>query len=49
MITVPAYFNDAQRFATRTAGTMACLNVVDIIDEPIAVVLSLRDADPGIG
>ena len=40
MITVPAYFDDAQRVATRNAGIMAGLNVLDIINEPIAAALS---------
>ncbi|CAN0901995.1 Luminal-binding protein 4 [Linum grandiflorum] len=36
VITVPAYFNDAQRQATKDAGVMAGLNVAMIVDEPIA-------------
>ena len=36
VITVPAYFNDAQRAATRDAGTIAGLNVLRIINEPTA-------------
>jgi molecular chaperone DnaK len=40
VITVPAYFDDAQRVATRNAGSMAGLNVLDIINEPIAAALS---------
>ncbi|KAJ0080279.1 hypothetical protein Patl1_22536 [Pistacia atlantica] len=36
VITVPAYFNDAQRFATKNAGTIAGLNVVGIINESTA-------------
>jgi len=36
VITVPAYFNDAQRQATRDAGTVAGLDVVRIINEPTA-------------
>ncbi len=40
VITVPAYFDDAQRVATRNAGTMAGLNVLDIINEPIAAALA---------
>ena len=40
VITVPAYFDDAQRVATRNAGAMAGLNVLDIINEPIAAALS---------
>lgn len=34
MVTVPAYFNDAQRQATKDAGTIAGLNVMRIINEP---------------
>ena len=34
VITVPAYFNDAQRQATKDAGTIAGLNVLRIINEP---------------
>ena len=36
VITVPAYFNDAQRQATKEAGQIAGLNVLRIINEPIA-------------
>lgn len=36
VITVPAYFNDAQRQSTRDAGTIAGLNVLRIINEPTA-------------
>jgi molecular chaperone DnaK len=36
VITVPAYFNDSQRQATKDAGTIAGLNVVRIINEPTA-------------
>ncbi len=36
VITVPAYFNDSQRNATKDAGTIAGLNVVRIINEPTA-------------
>lgn len=36
VVTVPAYFNDAQRQATKDAGTIAGLNVVRIINEPTA-------------
>jgi molecular chaperone DnaK (HSP70) len=39
VITVPAYFDDAQRVATRNAGALAGLNVLDIINEPIAAAL----------
>ena len=34
VVTVPAYFNDAQRQATKDAGTIAGLNVMRIINEP---------------
>ena len=40
VITVPAYFNDAQRQATKDAGTIAGLNVKRIINEPTAAALS---------
>ncbi|HXF04125.1 MAG TPA: molecular chaperone DnaK [Blastocatellia bacterium] len=40
VITVPAYFNDAQRSATRDAGKIAGLNVLRIINEPTAAALA---------
>ena len=40
VITVPAYFNDSQRRATKEAGTIAGLNVLRIINEPTAAALS---------
>ncbi len=40
VITVPAYFNDAQRQATKDAGTIAGLDVVRIINEPTAACLA---------
>lgn len=40
VITVPAYFNDAQRQATRDAGTIAGLNVLRIINEPTAAAMA---------
>lgn len=40
VITVPAYFNDAQRQATKDAGKIAGLNVLRIINEPTAASLS---------
>ncbi len=40
VITVPAYFNDAQRQATRDAGVIAGLDVVRIINEPTAASLA---------
>jgi molecular chaperone DnaK len=40
VITVPAYFNDAQRQATKDAGTIAGLEVMRIINEPTAAALA---------
>ena len=40
VVTVPAYFNDAQRQATKDAGTIAGLNVKRIINEPTAAALA---------
>lgn len=40
VITVPAYFNDAQRQATKDAGKIAGLNVLRIINEPTSAALS---------
>jgi len=40
VITVPAYFNDAQRQATRDAGKLAGLNVLRIVNEPTAAALA---------
>jgi len=40
VITVPAYFNDSQRQATKDAGTIAGLNVIRIINEPTASALA---------
>src|SRR5436190_1070465 len=42
VITVPAYFNDAQRQATKDAGKIAGLNVLRIINEPTAAALTYR-------
>lgn len=39
VITVPAYFNDAERTATITAGRLAGLNVLQIVNEPTAAAL----------
>ena len=39
VITVPAYFGDLQRKATIEAGKLAGLNVIDILDEPIAALI----------
>lgn len=40
VITVPAYFNDSQRQATKDAGTIAGLNVLRIINEPTAAAMA---------
>ena len=45
VITVPAYFSDAQRTATREAGMMAGLEVVRILNEPTAASLAYGFAD----
>ena len=47
VITVPAYFTDAQRQATREAGRIAGLEVVRIINEPTAAALAYHAADGG--
>jgi molecular chaperone DnaK (HSP70) len=50
VVTVPAYFDDAQRQATRDAGRLAGLDVVRIVNEPTAAALAygvgLRAAEP---
>jgi molecular chaperone DnaK len=43
VITVPAYFDDAQRKATRSAGTLAGLDIRRIINEPTAAALAYDD------
>ena len=40
VITVPAYFNDSQRQATKDAGTIAGLNVLRILNEPTAAAIA---------
>ncbi|WP_158667445.1 Hsp70 family protein, partial [Campylobacter jejuni] len=40
VITVPAYFNDAQRKATKEAGTFGVVNVLRIINEPTSAALA---------
>ena len=47
VITVPAYFTDAQRQATREAGDLAGLEVVRIINEPTAAALSYESRSEG--
>ncbi|MEN8154779.1 MAG: molecular chaperone DnaK [Acidobacteriota bacterium] len=43
VITVPAFFNDAQRNATKIAGEIAGLNVTRIINEPTAALIAYRE------
>jgi L1 cell adhesion molecule like protein len=45
VITVPAYFNDSQRQATKDAGAIAGLNVLRIINEPTAAAISFSILD----
>jgi L1 cell adhesion molecule like protein len=40
VVTVPAYFNDSQRQATKDAGAIAGLNVIRIINEPTAAAMA---------
>lgn len=40
VVTVPAYFNDAQRNATKAAGRIAGMDILRIINEPTAAALS---------
>ena len=40
VVTVPAYFNDAQRQATKDAGAIAGLNVLRILNEPTAAAIA---------
>lgn len=47
VITCPAWFNDVQRNATKTAGELAGLNVLRIINEPTAAILSSSLATDG--
>jgi molecular chaperone DnaK len=49
VITVPAYFNDAQRQATKDAGRIAGLNVLRIINEPTAAALAYGLEKRGTG
>ena len=48
VITVPAYFNDAQRQATREAGELAGLEVVRILNEPTAASLTYEAGQHGL-
>jgi len=51
VITVPAYFDDTRRKATKDAGRIAGLDVLDILDEPTAAALaySFQSAQPTMG
>jgi len=49
VITVPAYFNDSQRQATKYAGTIAGLNVLRIINEPTAAAIAYGLDKKGTG
>jgi molecular chaperone DnaK (HSP70) len=40
VVTCPAYFNDAQRQATKDAGTIAGMNVVRVLNEPTAAAIA---------
>src|SRR3954469_8320848 len=46
VITVPAYFDDTRRKATKDAGRIAGLDVIDIIDEPTAAALAYSFQPP---
>ena len=54
VITVPAYFDEKRRTATQQAGRLAGLNVLDIVNEPIAAAVAYglrlsREADRRFG
>ena len=49
VITVPAFFNDAQRQATKVAGEIAGLNVTRIINEPTAALIAYKKRIPRDG
>ncbi|HEY8481751.1 MAG TPA: Hsp70 family protein [Spirillospora sp.] len=49
VITVPAYFDDARRTATRQAGEIAGLNVLRLINEPTAAGIAFGSGDMGEG
>lgn len=49
VITVPAYFNDSQRQATKDAGAIAGLNVLRIINEPTAAAIAYGLDKKGCG
>eukprot|EP00095_Tigriopus_kingsejongensis_P002322 snap_masked-scaffold347_size200506-processed-gene-1.5 protein:Tk02322 transcript:snap_masked-scaffold347_size200506-processed-gene-1.5-mRNA-1 annotation:"78 kda glucose-regulated" len=49
VVTVPAYFNDAQRAATKDAGIIAGLNIIRIINEPTAAAIAYGFNDKSSG
>ena len=49
VVTVPAYFNDSQRQATKDAGAIAGLNVLRIINEPTAAAIAYGLDKKGTG
>merc|ERR1712100_849796 len=49
VVTVPAYFNDSQRQATKDAGRIAGLNVLRIINEPTAAAIAYGLDKKGAG
>lgn len=49
VVTVPAYFNDSQRKATKYAGGIVGLNVMQIINEPTAAAIAYGLSKPDIG
>merc|ERR1712178_139128 len=49
VVTVPAYFNDSQRQATKDAGSIAGLNVLRIINEPTAAAIAYGLDKKGAG
>lgn len=48
VVTVPAYFNDAQRQATKSAGKMIGLNILRVVNEPTAAALAYGVKNEGI-
>ncbi|GLJ39941.1 hypothetical protein SUGI_0816990 [Cryptomeria japonica] len=51
VVTVPSYFNDSQRKATKDVGVISCMNVMRIINEPIvaAIAYGLDKKDASVG
>jgi heat shock protein 1/8 len=49
VITVPAYFSDSQRQATKDAGVISGLNVLRIINEPTAAAIAYGLDKKGVG